>query len=205
MIGTIYYTVLGPGGDGKPTIKAAVVNSERMLTVYTTREAAEMTLTKKAQVAGIPGEILLAWVLSQPKVQGLRIDPQAPDAPKDFDREQITEALTGLVAPGLREVLIGEQPTPQKGLTALRAEGARVLVVQRRSASGLETMQLTGANGEHILPIFTSQSEVYALGTSLAAEALDAAALRALVEDLGVSVLRVNPAGPSMDLPANSI
>lgn len=205
MIATPYFTVLGPGGDGKPTIKAAVINSERMLTVYTDKAAAEEAKTKNGQVAAIPGEILLAWVLSQPKVQGLRIDPAEPNAPKDFDRAQITEALTSLVNPGLREVLVSEEPTPQKGLVALRAEGTKALVVQRRTGEGLETMQLAGPRGEVVLPVFTSESEVYSLGTSLAAVAMDAAQLRELVAELGAQIIRVNPSGPSLDLPATSL
>ncbi|MCB4208361.1 SseB family protein [Arthrobacter sp. UM1] len=205
MIGTGYFTVLGPGGDGKPTIKAAVVNSERMLTVYSDRSAAEAALTKNGQVAEIPGQVLMAWVLSQPKVQGLRIDPAEEDAPKDFTRDHLTEALKGLVNPGLRDVLVSERPTPQRGLEAMREEGAKVLVVRRRTAAEDEHMLLEGPHGERVLPVFTSESEADSLGTSLAPQPMDADSLRDLIRELGVEILRVNPSGPSLDLPANSL
>ncbi|GAA1346680.1 hypothetical protein [Falsarthrobacter nasiphocae] len=205
MIATPYFAVLGPGGDGRPTLKAAVVASERLLTVYSDRASAEAALTKNGQVAAIPGEVILAWVLGQPKVRGLRLDPVAPDAGKDFDREQVAEALAGLSSPELRELLLSERPTPQRGLEILRGEGSRVLVVRRRTAAGTETMELAGPSGQRILPVFTSNAEVDALGTSLAPEPMDAAGLRELIAELGVDTLRVNPAGPSLDLPAGSL
>lgn len=205
MIGTGYFTVLGPGGDGKPTVKAAVVNSERMLTVYSERHAAEAALTKNGQVAEIPGQVLMAWVLSQPKVQGLRIDPAEESAPKDFNREQLTEALKGLVNPQLRDVLVSERPTPQHALEAMREEGAQVLVVRRRTAAEDEHMLLEGPRGERVLPVFTSESEADSLGTSLAPQPVDTESLRELVRELDVEILRVNPSGPSLDLPAHSL